>query len=320
MADTYAILGQKLVEKGWPAPIPLRVSAKIPAISRWQRFNTETVSIEQAAKWSASLGAGGIGHAAGHNLLFVDVDQSDPASAATGAEICNTYLGPTPLVRIGRAPKFLRIYGLATSARASVVSGALSSTKHGGLELFITTGQVVFFGDHPDTGLPYTWPDASPLDLSPAALPLVTLPQLEGFKRAFINTLCKHGEDCPGENAEMGATREGAGYASALMRRINGDCLDPINAAIASIKAAPEGARHHTMVGAVVALVNFGYGDNDIAAALLDAYSARFDEEREKQKRASGLIDAIAWGRGKVGDDIDTIDAAVNSASWSLFT
>jgi hypothetical protein len=89
-------------------------------------------------------------------------------------ELANKHLGRTPLVRIGQAPKQLRIYRQG---------GGGTSRKLHPVEIFSGTGQCVGFGQHQKTGHPYYWPDASPLELvcNSPDIPKVTRAQLDRF-------------------------------------------------------------------------------------------------------------------------------------------
>jgi predicted P-loop ATPase len=127
-------------------------------------------------------------------LSGVDIDVLDAALSAAISATAIKMLGPTPLTRIGRAPKTLLCYRLADAI------GKLSTP-----ELFFTvdcllTGpdkekatkveimghgqQVVAFGIHPDTHKQYEWPEKSPLDIRADDLPLVTAEALAAFVAA----------------------------------------------------------------------------------------------------------------------------------------
>ena len=83
-------------------------------------------------------------------------------------------LGRTPLMRIGFAPKQLRVYRSGDAVR---------SRKLHPLEIFSGTGQFVGFGWHEKAARPYIWPQCSPLDVSADSdtIPLVTRAQLDRF-------------------------------------------------------------------------------------------------------------------------------------------
>ena len=107
-------------------------------------------------------------------IVAVDIDITNPEHADTAAKLADDQLGKTPLVRIGFAPKCVRIYRNG---------GGVRSRKLHPLELYSGSGQIVGFGWHQKAGRPYLWPNASPLDLNAdsAEIPPVTQAQLNRF-------------------------------------------------------------------------------------------------------------------------------------------
>ena len=112
-------------------------------------------------------------------VVAYDLDILDPDHAAAAAAIADDILGPTPLVRIGNAPKNIRIYRNA---------GGIRSSKQHPLETFAGSGQIIGFGWHAETRQPYRWPHASPLtmDVNCSEIPAVTLAQHERFRRELF--------------------------------------------------------------------------------------------------------------------------------------
>lgn len=118
-------------------------------------------------------------------VVGLDIDVPVPGLAQQIDQLAEALLGPTPLHRIGKAPKTLRCY------RAAVPLGKMETP-----ELILPDGtkvqvesmgegqQIVAFGVHPDTRQPYAWPEASPLDVPVAGLPVVTEPSLRTFLAA----------------------------------------------------------------------------------------------------------------------------------------
>jgi predicted P-loop ATPase len=123
----------------------------------------------------------------------VDIDILDPALSARINSVAIERLGPTPLKRIGRAPKTLLCYRLAeaisklSTPELFFTDDCLSTKpdadkeKATKVEIMGAGQQVVAFGIHPETGAEYRWPEASPLDTRAADLPLVTKEALTAF-------------------------------------------------------------------------------------------------------------------------------------------
>jgi hypothetical protein len=115
-------------------------------------------------------------------IVAIDADIIDPAHATLADELANNILGDTPLVRIGLAPKQIRVY------RAD---GVVRSRKLHPIEIFSGSGQFVAFGWHEKAGRPYIWPQASPLTISAdsPAIPAVKQAQIEHFITELFKTV-----------------------------------------------------------------------------------------------------------------------------------
>jgi hypothetical protein len=86
-------------------------------------------------------------------------------------------LGPTPLSRIGRAPKTLLCYRAAEPfAKLSTAYYRMPDGSTAHVEILGDGQQFVAFGVHPDTGQ-HHWLDRSPLHLPLSELPLITVMQ-----------------------------------------------------------------------------------------------------------------------------------------------
>ncbi len=120
-------------------------------------------------------------------LVGVDVDVLDEALSAQLVDRAVEMFGPTSLRRIGRAPKMLLVYRVETPhdklSTPDLIFGEDPADKSAKakVEILAQGQQFVAFGIHPDTMAPYTWPEKSPLDITFADVPLVTLELLEQF-------------------------------------------------------------------------------------------------------------------------------------------
>ena len=99
---------------------------------------------------------------------------TEPSHAEHADRLADTIFGKTPLMRIGLAPKQVRIYRNGSDIR---------SRKLHPVEVFAGTGQVVGFGWHAKAGRPYLWPQASPLEISADSdqVPAISRAQLDRF-------------------------------------------------------------------------------------------------------------------------------------------
>ena len=80
----------------------------------------------------------------------------------------------TPLIRIGFAPKFIRVYRSR---------GLIQSRKTHPLEVFCGSGQFVGYGWHTKADRPYLWPVQSPLSLNidSHTIPAITQASVDHF-------------------------------------------------------------------------------------------------------------------------------------------
>ncbi|MGI4943749.1 MAG: bifunctional DNA primase/polymerase, partial [Janthinobacterium lividum] len=118
-------------------------------------------------------------------LVGVDADIPVPALAEQMASLAEEMLGWTPLVRIGRAPKWLRCYRVEVPLRKSETPELiLPDGTMAQVEVLGAGQQFVSHGIHPDTRQPYIWPDTTPQGLAIDEVPVVTEEALRGFLAA----------------------------------------------------------------------------------------------------------------------------------------
>ncbi|GJD97700.1 bifunctional DNA primase/polymerase [Methylobacterium iners] len=150
--------------------IPL--ATKAASLKGWQRWNRTPPRSDQVARWIERHGHCGLAIASGFSCLAVDNDEDDPARAAEVNALIVASLGPTPLVRVGRAPRCIHVY--------RVLGPPIASRRLGPkVELIADKRYFVSHNLHPGTGLPYTWPDRAPENC-----PLLEVP---GVDAAAIN-------------------------------------------------------------------------------------------------------------------------------------
>ncbi len=143
----------------------------------------------------ASLNVAAIfGEASGHTFA-IDVDCMDAEKVKVIISIAEEILGPTPFMRIGRAPKIALIYrhGPLEADRVHSTSRFFAATdangdvskSEDGLEILGATKTLTFHGRHHSTGKYFSWVgDATPLLDGPELAPLVTPEQVIAFLEA----------------------------------------------------------------------------------------------------------------------------------------
>lgn len=173
---TFAAVAQQLAEHGW-RPFPGLQTSKTPAMKGWSGLNQvewdgadllATISDYQPPDdYCCCL-------AVQPEIVAIDLDIIDEEHAAITGNLADNILGITPLVRIGLAPKQIRVY------RAGDL---VKSRKLHPLEIFSGSGQFIAYGWHAKAGRPYIWPQDSPLSISTDShdIPSVTRAKIEHF-------------------------------------------------------------------------------------------------------------------------------------------
>jgi hypothetical protein len=173
---TFAAVARRLAERGW-RPFPGLQTSKTPAMKGWSGLNQVEWDIADLAATIAEYQPPddyACCLAVRHEIVVIDADIVDKEYAAFADRLANDILGTTPLVRIGLAPKCIRIYRAGDLIR---------SRKLHPLEIFSGSGQFVGFGWHAKAGRPYIWPQESPLtlDTDNHVIPVVTQAKLDRF-------------------------------------------------------------------------------------------------------------------------------------------
>ena len=241
--------------KGW-RPIPLDPATKKPAEGGWPRFNTEPWPEHELRLACVHHHRAACGLAVQAEVLALDCDVMNPRTAQRVEALAAEHLGDTPLVRIGRSPKWLHI------CRSD---GSVNSRKLHPLELFSGSGQVAVYGWHQGAGRPYAWPEASPLDLSAddASIPLVTRCELDAFLEAA-------GAELKGFRKERGRRSANAGKdAGAELGRMLRAGVPFHVAARLLLGGAEEGGRHECVRAVVSAGYNRGMDADQVERVVM---------------------------------------------------
>ncbi len=120
-------------------------------------------------------------------IVGVDIDVLDPALSAKLVARALELFGPSPLCRIGRAPKTLLVCRVETPHKKLTTPDLIfgndvdNKDAHAKVEILADGQQFVAFGIHPDTRAYYHWPDKSPLDVPASDVPCVTPDTLRRF-------------------------------------------------------------------------------------------------------------------------------------------
>jgi hypothetical protein len=127
-------------------------------------------------------------------LVGVDIDALDPDTADALVAMAEKLPGSShALRRVGKAPKITFVFRAEivrkkTATKAYIVNGLKCQ-----LEVMGDGQQIIGFGQHPDTGLPYEWIGLSPLDVALADLPAISPETIDSFVSDAEAYLAVHG-------------------------------------------------------------------------------------------------------------------------------
>jgi hypothetical protein len=178
-----------------PAPDD-KGSGKKPVLDDWWNIcaTADEATIRRwPRKWSNTGLVCGVLTEAGA-LVGVDVDVLDESLSQQIEQIAIRDLGPSPLRRVGYAPKFLLAYRVAEPmAKISTKELFLPSGNKAKVEILAKGQQFVAYGIHPDTRRNYEWGDARPDSMPLADLPMVTHEALKNFVDAAEQLILQAG-------------------------------------------------------------------------------------------------------------------------------
>ena len=172
----FAQHAERLVNNGW-RPIPGYADTKRPSINGWDAYNSrqwEIAELQQMIRGRGQEEGQVICLAIQPELVAIDIDIENEDQARQIALFSQEHFGGTPLVRVGRRPRYLVIYRN---------DGSIRSRKLHPIEIFAGSGQIVGFGYHAKAGRDYLWEYKSPLELTTTSdeIPTISNTQLEAF-------------------------------------------------------------------------------------------------------------------------------------------
>ena len=252
----FAAVANQLADRGW-RPFPGLQSSKTPAMRGWPGLNrsewdrddlVETIADYQPADdFCCCL-------AVQPQIVAIDLDIIDKDHAAAANQLANGTLGQTPLVRIGLAPKQIRIYRSGEPIR---------SRKLHPLEIFSGTGQFICYGWHEKAGQPYVWPQASPLDIGADSetIPMITRTQLDRFSNELFKIVPRRQSPArQGRLAGIGSPQT-IGERLAMLSMLHGGWK---RGAAIVLSEAVEGCRNDTAWIVIASAAGRGIPDNEV--------------------------------------------------------
>ena len=164
-------------------------------------------------------------------LVGVDIDVSDPTLAETIEALATAIIGPTPLKRVGRAPRLLLAYRQDQPLpKTETPELVMPDGEKAQVEVLRDGQQFVTAGIHPTTRQPYQWQGARPEDTPLSAVPLADPGRVAAFVAAAESILRDAGgrtekeiaaEKAPAQMREPKAEPRKAAGGESFFKRTN---------------------------------------------------------------------------------------------------
>jgi hypothetical protein len=269
---TFAAVAQSVAKHGW-RPFPGLQTSKTPAMKGWSGLNSAewddtdlaaTVTEYQPADlYCCCL-------AAQPEIVALDADIVDPKHAAYANALADAIIGATPLLRIGFAPKCVRIYRAGDLIR---------SRKLHPLEIFSGSGQFIGFGWHEKAGRPYVWPHESPLTIAANnnSIPRVTQAQIDRFTTELFKVVPRR--LVPTRQGRPGGANQTISERLRMLTMLHGSWR---RAAAVVLGEADEGCRNETAWAVVTSAAGRGVPE-DVLWQLFEKHFAGGDGVSEEQ-------------------------------------
>lgn len=187
--DALTSLRLMLLRNGYtPLPVvgptaPGKSPGKRPGIDGWQAVDVDEATVRS---WRLGNVRSCINTGLRCGVLRgVDIDILDSTLAQSIREVALAMLGPSQLLRIGRAPKVLLCYRAEPRPKAETAVHVMPDGSKAQVEILGQGQQLVAYGIHPDTQAEYTWPGAGPDIVRLAELPGLA----EEAEAAFLATV-----------------------------------------------------------------------------------------------------------------------------------
>jgi hypothetical protein len=324
-----------IVGNGWRSIAPAR--GKIPLVEGWPSLGAAPPDDRRLKLWGATYPDANICFVMDGATVAIDADiaaenfaaPDASAKAATLADrlarLADAVIGKTPFIRVGRPPKWMRLYQAAD---------VVPTMGGGPVEVFCAAGskQIIIHGLHPDTRGEYRWTGkASPLTHSWSLLPPARAAQVAEFRRHAIEACGKAGfkltKLSPGgvRLSNVPITIGKGGVVSELLSELltlmaQAPDRDRREIAAEFFKRAEHGERHYHLVASVSALVLWGLDDTEIIEALKGAYAANVpgDPKMIGLKERPASVRAGMAARGAAVFPVSSLDREFGS-DWSVF-
>ena len=181
-------LAHRIAELGYH-PVPIQPGRKGPTFANWQNYEATAETIDR------DFPAAGIVIGCLHdNLGCIDIDVYDAAMSKRIADEFRRRF-PDALERVGQAPKTAFVFRLPETPYTVTNTGKYACDGvEGQVEIRTKTGQMVVYGKHPQTNMPYTWPTGDLWETPIDSLPMPGSWEIEEFRDWAEMTLKQWGD------------------------------------------------------------------------------------------------------------------------------
>ena len=175
--EGFAAVGRRYYQRGYTA---FPVDGKT-AITSWKRFQRRQPYLHEINAWERNFPSAGTAVAFGpgnNGLVGLDIDLDEPSEAAAANEIADEILGRSPVTRVGRWPRSMRVYR----------GNRISNASYGKIEILARGRYGVLHGVHPITGEPYRHVGTDYLfDIKAGDLPPITPNQIKALQSELVS-------------------------------------------------------------------------------------------------------------------------------------
>jgi len=177
--------GSTLAKQGYDI-VPIAPGTKAPNVRDWQRIDFSRSNIKRTYRHY------GVG-VKGARTPGVDLDIADETICRQMVDWCRENIGSAP-IRIGRPPRALMIYRSRTPLRKSRSDAYRSPDgETHQIELIGDGGQFVAYAIHPDTNLPYAWPERELTEVSSRDLGEISQDHVDALYEQFEKVVTEAG-------------------------------------------------------------------------------------------------------------------------------
>jgi hypothetical protein len=237
--NEIADIRRTLCEQGY---LFIPVKDKGPRIKGWSRKRYSAAQVDGTIRNHADHQRTGI--LCGNDLVAIDIDA--PTQAACDNLIARLMEIPTAANaprRTGKAPKCLFLFrAAAPGTKGKTSEFTVDGQKHQ-VEILRDGQQFVAFGDHVETGRPYTWANGSPLDIRPEDLPVITNDEISALLQDAEQILAGLGERVKEEPKQPRRDTGGKSF----WQQVNSAALANLDKWVPALFS---GAKHQSATGA----------------------------------------------------------------------